>query len=336
MSSSASTSSAHVLRSRMAEIDAETAALHARLAILAAERKPIFDALRSVTYPGVVDLPPEVTAEIFLGYFTRGDIGYSSPTQLGWTPSYGPLLLANVCRRWRDTAVALQPIWSKFHIMTSDTASESQAALLECWLPRAGNHPLTISVYGGVTSIFTSLAPVLSQLRSLECYIDSDVPFPNDVLLGRLPSLESVRLFSNIPERGLLAAPLTAFADCPQLREVRLSQIPTQSLVLHWAQITALELSSMETDEALTVLQQTVALERLVTGLDVLDEDWAGVPLRLAQLHTLKVDGGSELLDRLTLPSLTDIELSLPSRDYTLPEHMSPRARFVSLIQRFA
>ncbi|KAJ7636192.1 hypothetical protein FB45DRAFT_1055682 [Roridomyces roridus] len=217
MSSSASTSSAHVLRSRLAEIDAEAAALHARLSVLAAERKTIAETLGSVIYSGVLELPPEITAEIFLQYVTRAEIGHSDPNAWGWTPSYGPLLLASVCRKWREIALGLQPIGSNFEILTSDTALESADTLLEYWLSRGGNHPLTISVCADPTSIFPSPLPAIHPLQSLECYVDSAPSFPNELFHRRLPSLQSLRLFFSMQEQGPLATSLTAFADCPRL-----------------------------------------------------------------------------------------------------------------------
>nr|GAT51771.1 predicted protein [Mycena chlorophos] len=73
------------LRQLLADIDAkrENARalirdLQAELTRLAAERKPIADALRSVIYP-IVDLAPELTLEIF-AYYAAG--GYDPVTCL--------------------------------------------------------------------------------------------------------------------------------------------------------------------------------------------------------------------------------------------------------------
>ncbi|KAJ7642258.1 hypothetical protein FB45DRAFT_786366 [Roridomyces roridus] len=336
MSSSASGGPPHLLRARLAEIDAETAVLHARLTVLAAERKSIVQDLRSVIYSGVVSLPPEIIAEIFLQYVTFGEIVSPYPNPHESTPhSYGPLLLSSVCRRWREIALALQPIWSNFVIRTSDDSISSAVSLLERWIPRAGNHPLTVAVlrHDWEMSIFTTLAPAFHHLQSFECFVDCERSFSNDVIRGRVPRLRSLRLSSDVlDEDQVLPEPLTAFSECPLLCEVYLSQFPWLSLVLPWPQIT--RLTSMSAGECLVIVRQTDALETLIASCYEFDDNWLwdGVPLQLSHLHTFKINRHREsiqLIDRLTLPSLTHIELPLPNQRLDAE-------RLLGLIQRSA
>ncbi|KAF7348960.1 F-box domain-containing protein [Mycena venus] len=86
-----------ILRDRLAEIDEEMADLQMQLGRLAAERKPIVEALQSVTYP-VLALPPEITAEVFIQYVDHPHIGGTDPNiphAPGWTPGSSPLVLAS-------------------------------------------------------------------------------------------------------------------------------------------------------------------------------------------------------------------------------------------------
>jgi hypothetical protein len=93
-------------------------------------------------------LPTEITAEVFLQYVDRGLIGGTDPNiphAPAWTEPYGPLLLASVCRAWKDIALALCPIWSTLEIRTQANAIPTTQQLLECWLPRSGGHPLDVN-----------------------------------------------------------------------------------------------------------------------------------------------------------------------------------------------
>ncbi|KAJ7139258.1 hypothetical protein C8R44DRAFT_764132 [Mycena epipterygia] len=150
---------AHALRTRLAEIDEEMADLQSRLSRLAVARRPIVQSLQSVFYP-VITLPPEVSAEIFLHYVDSAHIGGSGtlphPPRKG---GCGPLLLASICRTWRDIALALQPIWSSMQLYTGPATLSTTEKLLEQWLPRAGNHPLTIDISGDTDGLCALLAP---------------------------------------------------------------------------------------------------------------------------------------------------------------------------------
>ncbi|KAJ7234532.1 hypothetical protein C8J57DRAFT_1380155 [Mycena rebaudengoi] len=273
------------LRLRLAKIDTEVADLRAKLSFLAAEQKSIVAALQSVVYP-VLTLPTEITAEVFLQYVDRGLIGGTDPNiphAPGWTEPYGPLLLASVCRAWKDIALALCPIWSTLEIRTQANAIPTTQQLLECWLPRSGGHPL-----------------------------DANPLF--DLFSGRMPRLRKLEISLNTFPDHLNGPPtaVTAFSDAPQLREVHLINFTPPWIALPWDQLTHLELSGRSTAQCVEILRHTPDLKEL--RVDLTDSNVVPASVRLVHLHTLKLNNyqlNFDLLDHIVLPALKHIELSM-------------------------
>ncbi|KAJ7889743.1 hypothetical protein B0H13DRAFT_2666111 [Mycena leptocephala] len=335
-------STPRTLRSRLAAIDDEMTELRARLRRLDAERRPIVDALRSVVYP-VLTLPTEVVAEVFLQYVDSAQIGADDPNiphAPGWIEPCGPLLLASVCRAWREIALALRPLWSCFRVCTSPNAIPTTQKLLECWLPRSGGHPLDIRLYcpSDVQDIIsTALAPSFHQIRAFSCSVDIPTTFPSDLFRGRMQGLRKLQISLDTWPEDLNGTPasVTAFADAPELRELTLVNFPESSITLPWAQLTYLELSGQTTAQCVEILHHTPDLETLRVDL-IESPDMPPTFVRLTRLHTLQFDkyqSTSDLLDYITLPALAHVELSL------LEPSMSPRVispRFVALVARSA
>ncbi|KAF8188253.1 hypothetical protein K438DRAFT_1972440 [Mycena galopus ATCC 62051] len=328
------------LRNRLAEIDGQTADLQEKLLRLAAERKPIAEALQSVIYP-ILTLPSEITAEVFIQYVDNPYIGGTDPILFppdsDSTPGSSPLLLASVCRAWRDIALALRPIWSSIRLRTSEHAIPSTEKLLQCWLPRSGGHPLDISMARSADVrdvLCTFLAPYFPQVQKFFCSVYIPVTFPSDLLRGRVPCLRRLVAELNAFPEDLdgLPSPLTAFADAPELREVTLSNFPLQWIALPWVQLTKLELIGQSPNKAVEILHGTPNLDTLSLQLvDLLDmPDMPPTPVQLAHLHTLVFheyhQSNIHILDHTTLPALEHLELS------AVPRSMS--TRFAAFIAR--
>ncbi|KAJ7862824.1 hypothetical protein B0H13DRAFT_2566028 [Mycena leptocephala] len=315
--SGAGTRTLNTLRIRLAEIDGEVADLQTRLGRLAAERKPIEEALKSVIYP-VLTLPPEITAEIFMHCVDSAHIGGSDPdvpNAPGETGGCGPLLLAGICHAWRDIALALRPIWSNFQLFTTPNTISSTEKLLQCWLPRTGGHPLDISLHRAPDILCTALAPYLHQFRVFSCTVDTPITFPSDSLRGRIPLLRKLDISLSAYPEDLVGppTPLTAFTDAPQLREVILTAFPFNWIALPWGQLTRLDLMGQDTAQCVEILHHTPNLEMLY--IDLIDSpDMPPAPVQLAHLHTLKFSAYLyyfDILDHLILPALRHIEISM-------------------------
>ncbi|KAJ6471660.1 hypothetical protein C8R47DRAFT_1147510 [Mycena vitilis] len=288
----------------------------------------------------VLTLPAEITAEIFLQYFTRADIGGANPNiphGPGWIAPRGPLVLAGVCRAWREIALALQPIWSKFHLVPTRNAVSSTEKLLQCWLPRTGNHPLEIKIGRcGISALCATLAPFFHQLQILSCSVGTTDTVPADLFRGRIALLRrlDISLTDNLP-----SAPITAFADAPGLRQLVLGHLPLPCINLPWEQLTLLHFYGQNIDQCVEILHQTSRLETLVFDYITPDETHVSSPVRLEHLHTLKfhdLHSDIDLIDHLTLPALTHLEFPMPPMPrHTLVENSAVQ-QFTSFIARSA
>ncbi|KAJ7088204.1 hypothetical protein C8R43DRAFT_1082400 [Mycena crocata] len=315
------------LRASLAEINQEMADVHQRMAELQAKlahlfelRKPILASLQAIFYP-VATLPTEITAEIFVHYVDTAHIGgvggtIADPPRLKGG-GHGPLLLASVCRAWREIALGLQSIWSRMEIFTIPDYLWATEKLIQCWLPRAGSHALDIDI--GIPEVtnflVTTLAPYSPQWEAFACGVDAPATFPaGELIRGRLPLLRKLELALCVPEEEV-DTPLSVFADAPELRQVRLIDYTLDSVTLPWAQLTDLKLSGQDPFDCIRILLLTPNLETLsVSARRLLSQP---TPIHLPRLHSLKLQDNFdsyELLRCLTVPALTHLELDYLSR----------------------
>ncbi|KAJ7474281.1 hypothetical protein FB451DRAFT_286409 [Mycena latifolia] len=304
-----SAESSSALRMRLAELDAEMDALDARLRLLAAERRRVIHSLDSITYP-VLTLLPEITVHIFSDYVDNPHIGYTN------TPGRGPLLLASVCREWRNICLSVGSLWASLSIYPTPEFVrdiEDFLSFIRCWLSRAGRQPLDLQVFGTryTSEIFSAISHHSPQLRTLRLALDLPFSFPNADILGRIPSL--TKLAVTIMNEGDEPVMLTAFSNAPALRETQLSGASLQWISLPWIQLTHLELLDESLSAYVDVLRQTPNLEVLRIGITYTQDaaDPSSAPLILPNLHTLtfSYDRQGMLLSYLTLPALQNLEL---------------------------
>ncbi|KAJ7139239.1 hypothetical protein C8R44DRAFT_847339 [Mycena epipterygia] len=314
--SPSSPTSSSSLRLRLAELDEEMDTLESRLRLLAAERRRVVQDLKSIIYP-VLTLPPEITAQIFSHYVHKSHIGRTR------TPGRGPLLLASVCRDWRHICLSMGSLWASLLVYPEQYSSrdvKDLLSLLECWLSRAGSHPLDLRIFrssSGLTSkIFTLLSNYSSQWRTLGVTLDRPFSFPNEEIQARIPCLEKL-VVTIIAEGDGVPVKITAFSVAPRLREARLSGASLRWISLPWVQLTHLEFSLESLSACFEILKQTPMLESLVVYLPY-GTDPPSALLTLAHLHTLKFDHDRDgaLLACLTLPALKTLELAYLAREF--------------------
>ncbi|KAJ7116285.1 hypothetical protein C8R43DRAFT_1038454 [Mycena crocata] len=320
------------LRTRLTRIDEEVKTLESGLRRLAAERRQLLQRLESVIYP-VLNLPPEITGKIFTHYVDNPRIG--CPRESPDSPPYsggGPLVLASVCRNWRDISHSLCPLWASLHLYPEQHSSiENLVSLLRRWFSRAGTHPLDLHITEPSISLpGTVLSEFSSQWRNLGLTLGSNHAFPNDAIRGRVPSLTKLVInFEQLPETVPPPTIITAFSEAPHLREVHLSGVTLQSISLPWRQLTHLRFSDGIVEPCMEILHHTPNLEVLDIPTFIMRVSWELPPLRLAHLHTLKLAiYGPDLrilLGHLTLPALITIHLTF-FLDMAPIQHMVERS----------
>ncbi|KAJ6509107.1 hypothetical protein DFH09DRAFT_274917 [Mycena vulgaris] len=313
-----------VLRTLLAEIDAEIVELQAKLNHLAVTRKLVADALESVV--SILALPPEITAEIFIYY-----CALSARTDLHDSRS-GPLLLASVCRTWRGIAINLRPIWSSVQICRVPQLSNTEE-LLQCWFSRAADHLLDLDVNESedVTNrVLACLARYSMHWRSFSCSFTQLLSLPTDDIQGHIPFLAKLSVI-HTDEMEDTFSPITAFLDAPQLRDVTLANIHPTLIPLPWAQLTRLDLQGHDTAQCVKILERTPYLEALFVELS--ESYWDGpLPLvRLDHLHTLRLEFDEDfpdvcLLDHIVGPALKHLDIPMLSRQ-VLPRLLAFLAR---------
>ncbi|KAJ7152572.1 hypothetical protein C8R46DRAFT_1121554 [Mycena filopes] len=287
------------LRSALAEIDAELAALRARVEELAVARKPIVDALNSIVYP-ILTIPVEITAEIFLRCRLGGDFCRSARESLR-SPC-----LASVCKQWRAVALDLQPIWSRLQIATVDFHHISRLEGLLGWVPRAGGQLLEVDMTESDSRCTAALIPHSTRWRSLACDFSSRLRMRIKLAWDVVPT-----------------AMKSVFSEAPLLREAHVTGEPFRSFSLPWGQLTTLGLGRDGAAAYSDILERTPQLQILHLERGAFDFEVPETTLTLHHLHTLKLHGedgcqvhDSALLDPLVLPALRHLDLGVFSDEF--------------------
>ncbi|KAJ7635298.1 hypothetical protein FB45DRAFT_1026184 [Roridomyces roridus] len=249
------------LRHRLAE-------LNFLIAGLTAERDALQAQSDAIVYP-ILSLPPETTVEIFEHCVVR---------RTSSSPSAAPLLLTQVCRRWRQIALATPRLWK----------SVTPEELIKMWLSRSGNLPLdhmppAFALLGG--DAFTIPLSSITRLN----FGDALLP------LLRKISVENYHL-----EGGNVLQSIV-IRNAPTLQEAHIVSIPGRTLHLPWHQLKSLTLRSIR--------QRCSELQHLnvdTTGTIAVPST-VNLP-RLESLEMISEDG--LLLDHLTLPQLRRLALA--------------------------
>ncbi|KAJ7626048.1 hypothetical protein FB45DRAFT_922822 [Roridomyces roridus] len=276
------------LRARLSQLDTLIAAL-------SAER----DALRlesdSIVYP-ILTLPAEIITEIFRHCISP----LPKPS-----PSAAPLLLTQVCRLWRQIAVANPWLWRSLSV-----DARVPREVLQAWLLRGGNMPLELTLHSkdalaGNALLETSL-PHSYRWQD----VSFRLPVRSFLLLhlgdAHMPSLRKISVDTNYVAGSINAtiSDRLVIRNAPLLREVQITTLPRVRWQLPWRQLTTLTLNDINLAECLTLLEECLELQNFgasTTGAADTDQPL----LTLPHLQSLAVNlADHSLLDYVTLPQL--------------------------------
>ncbi|KAJ7113079.1 hypothetical protein C8R44DRAFT_631482, partial [Mycena epipterygia] len=127
-------------RAHISDLDSKIAAFELVLEALRDERNIFQKQLDAYTYP-VDTLPNEIISEIFVNFIPP----YPNAPPMGGI--FSPVVLGQICRRWREIAFSTPSLWRAIKIdFEQATALDEQADLLETWLLRSKDCPLSISL----------------------------------------------------------------------------------------------------------------------------------------------------------------------------------------------
>lgn len=286
------------------------------------ERRALKTRLEACIYP-VLTLPNEIVSEIFIKALPeepyRSPPDDASPSPSG--PSC-PLLLGQVCRRWRQIALSTPSLWTALDLSLDDklTNHKNQLCLLQTWLERSRACPLTISIYwDGSSPVGThEFIEVLVPHSQRWEHMDFIIPFRDLLLIkGDMPLLRELAI--GFPDLGSDPAPssppVQAFHSAPKLKTVIIPPTFYPDIVpLPWAQITFLSVGAAFPHQLANIMHSLVNVEQLRVQIVAAspEETMANIAdfPPLAHLHTLDLYGSSDpvaitqLLENLNLPAL--------------------------------
>jgi hypothetical protein len=229
------------------------------------------------------------------------------------------LVICRVCSRWRSIALGMQELWSNVQI--SVIPHRRSLDVLDIWLSRSGQYPLSLEITDGHDHDFPQLlARYTHRIQRLS--IAGGIPKISPVSMGILETLNV-----NAGHRVVPRASMTFLFGAPRLRSVTLRNFGTKNLEflksigVPWRQLT--ELSIYETPVPIPqyyrILSECVAL---TTASLKIDQSQAVAPLqaspqiilvpslRKLSLHGSSLSSFAAFLASFALPSLVDLGLS--------------------------
>ncbi|KAF7348466.1 F-box domain-containing protein [Mycena venus] len=248
----------------------------------------------------VLDLPVEITTEIFSNYVEKFHDILRTDT--------GPLILASVCTTWREICLSTVSLWASVLLSYKFNAGKAHLRFLESWLSRVESYPLDLSIWKAEATLITFLSRYSFQWRTLTFRLQSsNAIFPKDKI-GKIPSLTKLEIFGSSPAAG--SAKLTAFSEAPSLRELLLSHTSLDDISLPWIQLTRLSMDGNLVD-CMKILDETPNLEILhLKVIPSLEQTSRYVTLVRLHSFAFHFESDGALLDHLTLPVVKTIEFS--------------------------
>ncbi|KAJ7645963.1 hypothetical protein DFH06DRAFT_1210818 [Mycena polygramma] len=218
------------------------------------------------------------------------------------SPNEAPLLLAQICRRWREICLDTPSLWAS--VVYGDTGSID---LLEVWLSRARKHRLRIRLESDHEARAGDLLRTIEPHSSRWQEVHFQLPTSAHERLNTFafPCLEWLTL---IGPGGWMEP--TVFQDAPALRYAEIIYLPHLTIAHPWVQLTSLVFRAtvVTPDEYIALLGCCPNLLTLCCGSTVGLTLDTPQPFRLSSLRSLKLTD-DRMLHCLTVPRLERLHL---------------------------
>ncbi|KAJ7028558.1 hypothetical protein C8F04DRAFT_1119087 [Mycena alexandri] len=244
----------HTDRIRAADLDAQIFELERSLCAIRAQKALVQKRLDSYKYP-VLTLPNEIISEIFVHFL---------PVYPACPPLTGvlsPTNLTQICRKWRELALATPLLWRAiqlaFNLYIPLERQIRKIDMCDMWLSMSGRCPISFMGYSSSldSKVLVALAPHHARWEHLKLGLAC---LPHDRLLFARPMPLLCHLdleFRFSDEKDEVSAPIL-FGEAPLLYSVVLDNVAAKRFALPWAQLTSLTLRAAHRDYA-AVLQHT-------------------------------------------------------------------------------
>ncbi|KAF7331285.1 F-box domain-containing protein [Mycena kentingensis (nom. inval.)] len=267
----------------------------------------------------------------------------------------GPLLVAQICKFWREIALTTPRLWASMHLSIPGDDSQLRSAMIEVvatWLKRSGAVPLSFTIMNSrgfydpfsgseaVLKLLTSVAGRWGSLRIVPMVAVSLIPHLRDLTAEDVPLLEGLSTASffplappGAPQPEPQSAPPCELTGAPNLKRLFFSGPPSSlSPNTPWATIRRFNLSApygaMDESETflfpLHILQHCSLLEDFYFWSNDIPVSFPAEPqhLTIPKLSTLSVYGlkaeqWPELLARVQMPEFRSLALLSAAIDYT-------------------
>lgn len=272
--------------------------------------------------PIIHKLPPEVLSQVFMSSLQVSDIEDLDYDYV--PPDITPLFFGTICGSWRDIAWSTPKLWNHISIRAVHHIIKQQEYLLEQWLSRSGQLPITVRLIcstSGTKSweeeppmgIFNILIRFSDRWKDVAFFLPTpclqklSTPKHTFPLLNTLSICPSGGQSNNEEEIGV-------FIIASHLRDVGLSSVFLRTVILPWENITTLRAKTVFVDECLEVLRLTPHLTSCIFSKIVHGNDGYALPIvpLVLCLETLYIGvevraDESPLLDLITLPQLRSL-----------------------------
>lgn len=274
----------------------------------------------------IAKLPTEILAEIFMQCTDNWMFGplVGAGIIFGTPPHHLdkiPLLVSSVCKKWRHVALATPNLWASFALLIQPLYFENDVRLMELWLARAAQCPLSISLE---YSRHHHVAQFLSDVKPLmEVFLSCCDRWEN-IRIHLPPSF--IRLLSPARSRTLklqwlfVASPsnsgdqkMQIFEVAPQLRHLKVHRsFDCSKLTIPWSQLQTCDLGmNRPAQEYLRILTLTPNLQscNMENIVEPASPHAIDIQVQLPKLHTFKVSmlpgsNPGQLFKALQLPGL--------------------------------
>jgi len=185
-----------------------------------------------------------------------------------------PLLLSSVCSRWRDAAINSHRLWSRLSIQLSGETPNSLTSLVDTWLFRSGECPLTIYVFWEESQDdppFQDSHPVLDKLmahserwKTMFFYLPFCAFNSFASVRNRLPMLTDLSLGTD--DDVSLPSPqnqYNMFEFAPRLRSLECINFSPTILQFPWAQLRDIPVVSGDIEDCLDILNRANHLSKI-------------------------------------------------------------------------
>ncbi|RDB22304.1 hypothetical protein Hypma_010688 [Hypsizygus marmoreus] len=269
---------------------------------------------RSTGLCRIAHLPVEILGEIFIHCLPlhECDDRYVSPRIYE-----APMLLCHVCCHWRHVALSMTVLWSSFSASCWFNIKPDTFAIVQCFLDRSQNHPLSIE-FGDDTSpsVRQLLFANFHRWRNVSIELDDEIV--KELLglpVGVATQLESLSMRIGYDCEATLEKIPTILPLFPRIRRLHFDTIQSHKSLLPnipWTQLTHIRLQcEVSLDECVMSLGRCEKAEHIQIAHIVPSGPVRSAPVTLpylAHFDVVLTDDIGMFLDHFILPSLHTLQ----------------------------